>query len=700
MPFLGPSNPLINKDTTQPLFNEVVGYNYDYLTNYDGVTALDFRKTTSEQQVSLMFVLSAARSVTSVEAWMRATLLLSGTITATIFPEGSGPGIPATTGSLGASAAVDAATLSVGSYAKVKFTFSSPIALNAGQNYYIVLTSTVTTSATDYMQIASDNTPVGFVRSGKYNGATWSAQTYQSTFIVYYKTTTKIAQGFLVAGNQTLDHVILWLDKTATPAGSLLLEIRADSGGSPATTGPANNISDPVLISSFSGSSQPITFTFPTPPALVDGLTYHFVLSTTGTFTVSSLVSLGIERTTPSYGAGKISVDNLDGTWRILEEDGIFEVYYVTEVASNTLGDELALLGDPPLDCRAQQIWLKGLITTLSSFYPSLLPPLYGGTGIGEYEPGDMLYATDNSHLERLTIGLPGQTLGISLASLPLWGGGGANLILSLKNNSPGTLTLGDVVVFDIADTDAVDVSSLISNRLWAGVVQETIPAGEYGPILIHGRTQIRINGSVSAGDFLDTSAVSKRAYKAEYGPIKALQSGSSGNLIYAYVNVGFQQPPYARFSDVQAFNVNGTTLTGSTFTQVGLNTTDYVSHTGLYTLAANQLTIVQSGQYRVYIKVPIHGVGTLTSAMAKLRKTSGGGADVLSADSPFFTPPATVNASTIARILGEFTAVAGDVYEVQAYSIGSAALQAGKAHSVTGHNNRYAVWEIWKMKD
>lgn len=694
--FLGPSYGNLNADSNQSLYNEVIGHEYSYLTNYDGATALDFRRTANEQQVSTMFTLGVARQITSIEVWMKSSVTLVGDITLTIFPEGASVGIPATAGSLGASAAVDAATLVVGTYAKVKFTFASAISLSAGTNYYAVLTSTVVVSATDYMQIASDATPIGYVRSAKYNGAVWAAQSYTSCFIVYYKTTTKVSQGFLVSGDQELDSVIIWGSITGAPSGNLSLEIRDDNAGVPNVTGPVNGISSPVLASGF---ISPQTFTFPIRPELLDGQTYHFVLSNSAPMTSSAFVRMSTDATTPTFGPGKVSVDNLDGTWRVVEQDAIFEVYYFEQVTPNTLGDELALLGDPPVDCRAQQVWLKALVNTLSSFYPSILPELYGGTGQGSYDAGDMLYASSSHHLERLPIGTTGQLLAVRTDGLPSWGAGGSNLVVSAWNAELTALNPGDVVVYALTfgTPKSVKLTTKIGDRLFAGVVQDIIPPGEFGSVVIEGIIPTRINGSVTAGDYLDTASVSRRAYKTDFGPMKALKSGASGSLVDSYVNAALSGQPYTRFAEIQAFNVNGPALVAATWTATPLNTSEYVSHSTLYTLAANQITFLQTGTYRIESHVPF-GLATVANAalLSRFRKVNGTPADFLSAQST------AVRISTgmimVVDMLGEALITAGDVVELQSYAASITTL--GVSHAIAGFNNRYSTLELWKIKD
>ena len=65
----------------------------------------------------------------------------------------------------------------------------------------------------------------------------------------------------------------------------------------------------------------------------------------------------------------------------------------------------------------------------------------YGGTGIGSYSPGDILYADNSGNLQRLPIGSTGNTLQVQ-AGLPAWGtapsgsGGGAGGVWATTTNN------------------------------------------------------------------------------------------------------------------------------------------------------------------------------------------------------------------------------------------------------------------------
>lgn len=99
---------------------------------------------TTAIKLGASFVLASAKSVASIHLPLQKQgTVASGTITAAIYADSSGP-----TGSALASATYAAASCAVGAYAYVDFAFALPVDLAAG-TYWIVLTSDVTVSATD-----------------------------------------------------------------------------------------------------------------------------------------------------------------------------------------------------------------------------------------------------------------------------------------------------------------------------------------------------------------------------------------------------------------------------------------------------------------------------------------------------------------------------------------------------------------------
>lgn len=698
--FLGPNYGHSNADNIVSLFNEAIANSYNYDTYYDGVTHIEFRRaSTNIVSVSVMFVLSTPQSISSIDVWMRRIGSPNGTITGNLYIENT-LGIPNTGVSLGASAAVNASVLS-SNYERVKFTFATPVALNASQNYYLVLTSTVALSNTDYMQIAGDATPVGYIRAAQNNGS-WAVLTSRAILDVFYKVTTQIGQGFVAAGNQQIDEIKIWLKKTGSPGGSLYLQIYGDLLDNPDPNNSIGAASDILSAAGLTTTAVETTFTFSVPVQLTDGLRYHFVLIPTGTYTSANYVSADSDITSPTFSAGKLSINNLDGTWQsIAGTDLTFGIYYLELSPPDFLSDSLALLGAPPLDCHAQQVWLQALVNTLSTFFPSILPTIYGGTGVSNYSPGDMLYASSPYHLERLAIGNEGQGLGVTPDGFPAWGANSGALIINRTNGSSSvTLYEGDVVVYapNGLTHDRILYSTIRGDKMFAGVVQATILPGESGPIMIEGVTRVKTTGAVTRGEFLDVSSTAGAAYQTFTGPMKCLETqGGGGSNAWAYINAAATVAPYCLFTEVQAFNVQGTTLTSATWTQIGLNTEVRNTH-NLFALTANQLTVRTGagGVYRVKASVPLAAVGTTTLALAKLRRVTGSVGDLLTSKSPGISASAGLTLHT--ELIGEITLVDADVIEFQGYMTGSAALRAGTAHGLTGFNNTYLSAEFEKM--
>lgn len=153
----------------------------------------------------------------------------------------------------------------------------------------------------------------------------------------------EFAQGFKVGTNYDISHVLTYLKRVGTSAGTILLEIQPDSAGFPSGTPVTDGISDAVTINGISVSDfEWIVFNFTTEPALSSGVQYHAVLKTTG-YTYGAAteeVQVGADSSSPSYadGAGARS----DGTWVVTNpvSDLIFRVVpQTTGSFTNVLGE-------------------------------------------------------------------------------------------------------------------------------------------------------------------------------------------------------------------------------------------------------------------------------------------------------------------------------------------------------------------------
>lgn len=221
--------------------------------------------------------------------------------------------------------------------------------------------------------------------------------------------------------------------------------------------------------------------------------------------------------------------------------DLMFQLYYSE---ATVLAEQLSTLGNPPADCGAMQSWLKGLVNLLSNYFPNVIPEVYGGTGESTFNKGDMLYAIEDDNLARLPMSVTaGRILTAGENGLPQWGRGGGVVLQELWNLTGGQLDPGDVVVFknDLPTPPGSvgTVNAFGFDRDFAGVVQDIIPNNGRGMVATHGVVRVRLSGSCTVGDGLNLSNVPRRVHSVFSGhaPMRALQNGTDGQLIYAFIN-------------------------------------------------------------------------------------------------------------------------------------------------------------------
>ncbi len=427
-------------------------------------------------------------------------------------------------------------------------------------------------------------------------------------------TKSQLSQRFSVTGPQTLHSIDLYLKKTGLPPGNLSLEIRYDASGDPAEDGPANNVSAIINAGTLTTTAALYKFTF-TDCLLEDGTNYHWVLSSTGVEGTSNYTEVAADNVLHDLPYGQR--DNLDGTWYNVYGKFVYYVYYLEQVASNPVANEIALLGTVPGDCDGLQAYVTQLANILSAYYPGVLPATLGGTGAGVYERGDILYATDPSHLERLSIGTSGELLSVSDDGIPEWGGSGSVLKQSYINNSGAILYPGDLVVFDPTLANAVTKSTDVNAKV-AGIVSDIVLVGSLAPVTTVGVSQVRINSTVANNDVLHTSPnVAGRAEVAydvlHNTSIYALQSGVSGDLINVYINVATQnvgyQPEAYRIAD---FVATSYALVANVWKVMSLqeiqnvgNTLNSTTSLGFINLdaATDIFTITEPGFYQIKLK-------------------------------------------------------------------------------------------------
>jgi hypothetical protein len=558
--FLGPSYDDSNINDFEGLYGPSLIFQNPYST-FDA--NLGLKDNSARTQLGAQFLTNAAGNLTAIDVFMLMFGAPSGTMTMDVYASVANVPSGAT---LGTSDTVDVDTVSASTWTRVRFEFATPVALSPGINYFFALSASFAVSGTNYIALANDTGPTLSQRNATYNGSVWATSTSLLCYEAYVLDQTVVAQSFIASGNQELDSVILYLKKAGTPTGNLQVELYNDITGSPSTTGPDNNVSDVVAANTLTTSEEPITFTFSTPPELVDGLRYHIVLRNSGVLSLTDNVLIGVDNTSPTFTGNQFNRQNRDLTWYEYEEvDAPFEVYYVDQALPTTLETELLALGYPPADCGLQQEWLTQLINTLSTFFPTITPEIYGGTGTGVYNKGDILYASSPYHLEKLSIGVAGQNLAVQLDGIPGWGGPGNSVIQSYYNDTGLQLDPYDLVIHDNANPSYVKLTTEENHPDLAGVVQDIIPTGQWGPVLTHGITKARINGIVSAGDSVITSTTSRRGVAQDGtipGSIFALSSGIAGDAIDVFVNISHLRQPSFGYWETSGGGLGSTTYT------------------------------------------------------------------------------------------------------------------------------------------
>ena len=374
-------------------------------------------------------------------------------------------------------------------------------------------------------------------------GPFYGYQNQSGTFSLHNGTyQRKIAQSFLSSGDHRIESVRLYLKKTGTPPGNMKVEIREDDGaGNPTTTIINNGSSQTIIANNMSTIYEEYIFNFTPTAHILDGQRYHIVFYGTDALTEADNIDVGYDDTSSSYNNGRFFYTDISNDWVAGGADIVFKVYLEIDDLPPTLAEALADIGTPPLNVDLQQLWLTSLVNALSTYFPSVVPPDYGGTGIGEYEAGDMLVATSAHHLERLRPGIAGSVLSVGADGLPSFAGPGNKVVMYYINETGAQLDPGDAVIHDVLNNNSIKKTTILGDPLFAGVVNEVTQAGELTAVVVNGLTKVRAQGAIVRGMILGTSQVTGRAADCTgaliLGGMRALENGSSGNLIDVFVS-------------------------------------------------------------------------------------------------------------------------------------------------------------------
>lgn len=184
------------------------------------------------------------------------------------------------------------------------------------------------------------------------------------------------------------------------------------------------------------------------------------------------------------------------------------------------------------------------------------------------------------------------------------WANAPHGAFLIAQNNSGGTLTDGQVVIWDTSADRAITTTTSVNHARVAGVVRGRIANGAYGLIQTEGVGFVVVNAALSRGTGLTTSTTAGRAGTSSgsgnpFGNIGVMLAASSGagELVQCFINVVRRQTSIAVYSNRQTSGTTGPNYTNGTNTAV-LNT-EVSDPDGIGALASNQVTI-QPGLYRV----------------------------------------------------------------------------------------------------
>lgn len=379
-----------------------------------------------------------------------------------------------------------------------------------------------------------------------------------------------VGQVFYVNRNLRLSRIRLQLKKTGSPTGTFWLEIKPvmdyqsvvhfwepeypvsyyDTGSSSYLTHPNQNvlaISNSVNFSELTSSPTLVDFVFDGALTLQMGMHYAFILRTSATLTDSANLDVYADLTNSGYSDGMIvsqdvALQTAGGGYRMTAGDLVFEVYYDE---ATLLREQIENIGLPPNNCGDLNTWLQSFVNVLVDYFPQVIPEAYGGTGESHYAKGDLLYAPSDDNLARLPASaVAGTVLTMQASGLPAWLKGSGQVLERFWNRTGAQLDLGDAVIFDTQTVTPPGAIKGHSNLFYdtpafAGVLVEPIANNAQGLVCTSGIVQVRLSGTCVNGDGLMLAGVSKRVMAIGNNvpaQLRALQAGSDGQLIWAYV--------------------------------------------------------------------------------------------------------------------------------------------------------------------
>lgn len=185
------------------------------------------------------------------------------------------------------------------------------------------------------------------------------------------------------------------------------------------------------------------------------------------------------------------------------------------------------------------------------------------------------------------------------------WANASLGNFMLVLNNSGGTLSDGQVVVWDTTTDRAVTTTTTYNHAYPAGIVRGRISNGGYGLIQTHGVGLVVVDGTYSRGTglFPSTTTAGRAGSLASgwaIGTIGTLLEASTGaaQLKLCAIAIRRSRVSIAKYSYTLAANSAGPSYTSGSDNTVALNTEDF-DPDGIGTLSSNQVTVLP-GLYHI----------------------------------------------------------------------------------------------------
>lgn len=182
------------------------------------------------------------------------------------------------------------------------------------------------------------------------------------------------------------------------------------------------------------------------------------------------------------------------------------------------------------------------------------------------------------------------------------WANAPSGTFVTVLNNSGGTLTDGQVVIWDTSADRAVTTTTTYNHARIAGVIRGRVSNGGYALMQTEGIGYVKVDAAYARGTGLYTSTTAGSA-----GGVTGIQNGTLGMLMEASTGAGEfklamlsvqrRKNAIARYSQTLAQGTAGTAYSSGNNTVI-LNTED-TDNDNIGALASNQVTL-QPGLYHV----------------------------------------------------------------------------------------------------